>query len=103
MKYINPDMLRHLFEVWKEIEEKANNDKGAYCYNECINAIDKMPSTDVRENIHGEWIDGNRQTWNGTYWFIYCSECLHERKDCNHDNDTPFCPNCGADMKGETE
>ena len=56
-----------------------------------------------RKVKHGEWIDGNRQTWNGTYWFIYCSECLYERKDCNHDNDTPFCPNCGADMRGETE
>lgn len=56
-----------------------------------------------RKVKRGEWVDGNRQTWNGTYWFIYCSECLHERKDCNHDNDTPFCPNCGADMRGETE
>ena len=50
-KYINSDMLRHLFEVWKEIEEKAGNDKGVYCYNECINAIDKTPSADVVEVV----------------------------------------------------
>ncbi len=61
MKYINSDMLRHLFEVWKEIEEKAGNNKGAYCYNECIDAIDKMPFDDVVEVVR-------------------CEDCVHHYK-----------------------
>ena len=30
-----------------------------------------------------------------------CSECGYEREDGNPNKDTPFCPNCGARMKGE--
>jgi len=88
MKYINSDMLRHLFEVWKEIEEKAGNDKGAYCYNECINAIDKMPYDDVVEVKYGHWkLDGT------------CSVCgKHTLQSYGS-----FCCYCGADMRERNE
>lgn len=88
MIYINAEMIRSRMDMAGFSEEYINH------------LIGNLSPTDVIEVKHGEWLDGNRQTWNGTYWFIYCSECLHERKDDNHDNDTPFCPNCGADMKG---
>ncbi len=75
MKYINSDKLRHLFEVWKEIEEKAGNDKGAYCYNECINAIDKMPFDDVIEIVRCKdccWYNGT--DYCSEIDFLYCND-----------------------------
>ena len=58
-----------------------------------------MPSADVRENIHGEWsLIGHDDTCN----FYRCSFCGYEE----HDNFTKhhnFCPNCGADMRGDNE
>jgi hypothetical protein len=33
------------------------------------------------------------------YGVAYCSECDFEL----HINDTPYCPNCGAEMKGEED
>jgi len=66
----------------------------------------KMPSgkeVPFRKVKHGKWKDGSRNGYNGTFWYIYCSECLYERDDDNPDNNTPYCPHCGADMRGETE
>lgn len=55
------------------------------------NLIEKMPTADVRPNVHGEWVlDHPSQLWK-------CTNC-HEREI----RTTDFCPWCGADMKGET-
>lgn len=60
--------------------------------------IDSIPSADVRPNIHGHW--GRRIVDNGFNADWVCSECGHrEYTDFIHMN---FCPNCGADMRGET-
>ena len=70
--------------------------------------VDSLPSADVRENVRGNWIE---------------KEVIDDRKDakipqwqqaqcsiCGKWNTTPymyyfdefdFCPNCGADMRGE--
>ena len=51
-----------------------------------------IPTADVRENVRGEWIDRGKDMtirWQ-------CSEC--GRKDMHIYN---FCPNCGADMRGD--
>lgn len=51
----------------------------------------------------GKWIDSERPKWDGTTYFLrQCSVCGYERTDCNTDLDTAYCPNCGADMRGET-
>ena len=52
--------------------------------------IDNEPTADVRENVHGEWVlEHSSQLWE-------CTNC-HEREI----RTTDFCPNCGADMRGE--
>lgn len=53
---------------------------------------DVLPTADVREVVHGEWID------KGEDYMIRwtCSNC--GRRD-THIYD--FCPDCGADMRGE--
>ena len=61
--------------------------------------LDKVPSADRPK---GEWIeDYHGNGWND-YWDYTCSNCgkRYERADavlCKAN----FCPNCGADMRGE--
>ena len=64
--------------------------------------IDAMQT--IEECKKGKWLDGHRAGYGETlYWYIYCSECLYERDDDDHDKDTPFCPNCGCAMTEEGE
>ena len=42
----------------------------------------------------GEWV--NKE---GVYGVAYCSECNYELRV----NNTNFCPNCGADMRGDND
>lgn len=70
--------------------------------------IDSIPPADVRPNIHGHWIEHKEHCENlgaipsGLGAFKWCSNC-----DCGidvrewHRNNYNYCPNCGADMKGE--
>ena len=51
--------------------------------------LKELKPADVRENIHGEWINGDETRWK-------CSVCHYGVLDWNN---TPFCPNCGADMR----
>lgn len=52
-------------------------------------------SADVVEVKHGEWID-----YDDDYGSLMCSIC---EKDAPNDIPWDFCPNCGADMRGETK
>jgi hypothetical protein len=74
--------------------------------------VDDMPSADVRENIHGEWT----KIQSGDKDFpesIVCSKCKNENShlDFNEHKEpigkvfvtSKFCPNCGADMRGDKE
>lgn len=69
--------------------------------------IDSFPTADVVERKRGKWI------WlSSTYDRVpcemryMCSECHHETIIHSNEMSTPwekFCPNCGADMRKETE
>lgn len=48
----------------------------------------------VTDRPKGKWV--NKE---GVYGAVYCSECNYELRV----NNTNFCPNCGADMRGEDE
>ena len=58
--------------------------------NEVRESLRTMPTADVRKNVHGEWL------YDGTYY--KCSACL----DLCYASFN-FCPNCGADMRGEEQ
>lgn len=55
------------------------------------NCIDRQPTVDAVEVVHGRWISLEPEI--GLYG---CSECEHKilRSECN------YCPNCGAKMDG---
>lgn len=53
--------------------------------------INEIPAADVRENVRGEWISTG-------FMEVKCSNCkktFHELESAN------FCPNCGAEMRGD--
>ena len=57
--------------------------------------IRNLPAADVVERKRGRWevyLDGK---------YLMCSACKASFWDENGDGGTNFCPNCGADMKGE--
>lgn len=56
--------------------------------------LESLPSADVMQVVHGKWIDTDNyyRRWK-------CSECGSHTKEAQ----PPFCPYCGADMRGEQE
>lgn len=59
--------------------------------------IDQMPTADVRENVRGEWFDHCDD--NDFIDGIECSNCGHTWSLISDKSN--FCPNCGADMRGD--
>lgn len=60
--------------------------------NDFISIVDNQPTADVRENVRSDWIDLGKDRM--TRW--RCPVCF--RKD---DQIYNFCPNCGADLRGD--
>jgi len=58
-----------------------------------IATLVNLPSAQP-ERIRGRWIEKPH-----VHGVAYCSLCDYEL----HTNDTNFCPNCGADMRGEQD
>ena len=75
--------------------------------NDIVKVINDMPTADVRENVRGEWLEREVtedvgqgiQEWQQAR----CSVCgkWHTTPYMYYFSDYNFCPNCGADMKGE--
>lgn len=70
--------------------------------------IDTEPTADVRENVKGEWIDAEWENINTgeKRKGRRCSACgcgyFRYDVSVNTVSDIPnFCPNCGADMRGD--
>ena len=67
-----------------------------------MNRICSLPAADVVERKRGDWIRVTEEL--GESWM--CSECMEEF--IPHDgmeefaSYAHFCPNCGADMRGES-
>ena len=104
--------------IKREDAEKALIDQ-CYCtgYGGLIKAdiqyvMKKIPSTDVQPVVHGEWIPFEF----GDYHWHKCSVCgiadqyiITTIRSVNGEENSidieavrNFCPNCGADMRGET-
>ena len=65
-----------------------------------------FPSTDVRENIHGEWLEkevfhNHANAKISELQSARCSVCnkYHTTPYMYYFNNYNYCPNCGADMR----
>ena len=78
------------------------NSKSTHSLNEwdtigVLAAIDKQPSVDAVEVVHGRWeYDFEPIAWCEDYVKeVYtCSVC-----ECRSQDESHYCPNCGADMR----
>lgn len=57
--------------------------------------LDKAPTIEARPVVRGEWVDLGRN-----YYTVVsqCSEC-----GAKYDFRSPYCPNCGAEMRTKEE
>lgn len=98
MRYIDADLI-----PWTDIAEGTPMKKPIKVLITFADKVNRMPTADVRPNVRGEWI---QRGLRGQY---HCSNCKHEiLTNVYFDNNDvkrlwKFCPNCGADMRGDTE
>lgn len=89
-KYINADELNA--KIYEEYDP-SDDDYVHIGIGIVQDLLNGMPSADVVEVKHGKW-RGRKNSFNNIYYL--CSLC---------GGDSPFkanfCPNCGADMRGE--
>lgn len=89
-RYIDANELKQHYAWWNN-EDKETFDE----------IVDAQPTADVRENVKGEWIEKKPMNFgkcvNGLGSIFKCSVCGEEISCCT----TNYCPNCGADMRGE--
>ena len=51
-----------------------------------------------RARHQGRWEEGNHGDYERPDYYFMCSVCKEET-----DDDTPYCPYCGADMRGDND
>ena len=87
MKLINPIRLKQALAVSAILEDKKTIEQ----------IIDEQPTIEP-ERKKGKWI--NLKNKKGTILALRCSVCGNSPK---HAIRSDFCPNCGADMRGEED
>ena len=93
------DALGEEPEVWEDDDEYGMGQRSEWCY--IKKTIEKLPSAQP-ERKRGEWIPDNNCYYETRY---ICSECkLPFRVETFMMKPSWwFCPNCGADMRGESD
>ena len=71
--------------------------------------IDDIPTADVRENVMGRWVEvvdrtemydkEGVKTWGMLFQCNQCGFVLNAVE--GHTGQYNYCPNCGADMRGD--
>lgn len=64
----------------------------------CSMTSDGLPLMDLRPRPQGEWVYEEKKISYALFGYYVCSVCGE-----HYANNTNFCPNCGAKMKGGAE
>lgn len=94
---INEKNLLDIMQIKKD-ELKSNapfNDEFCRGFAFAMEFVKQEPTIEAEPVVHGEWVPHNRMTRSPLVVNYACSEC---GKDGHKTN---FCPNCGADMRGD--
>lgn len=90
MRRIDADALKEAFNAWKSMDDYYHDtDCTDIPFTEAFDVIDNAPT--IEERPKGKWLEDK----NAEYGWK-CSECGDNRHRASS-----FCPNCGADMRGE--
>ena len=95
---MNENEKKQIEEMAKDICHSPNCDikkNGSACYKYCKAYIYAFRAVNAgyRKQSEGEWIDADP---NGHLYRFTCSLCGRTKLG----RETPYCPNCGAKMKG---
>lgn len=90
MELIDREVYRRQLEKSLDLMERAGDSQNEIAdgMRRAIRLLDMQDAVEATEVKHGEWIDRDGKTW--------CSVCNASNKQYK----PPFCPHCGAKMKG---
>ena len=94
------DALKPEIELLPDISGLKTNQYESFLVEQVIqiykNYLKNLPAADVAERKTGKWIGGE---------LGHCSCCGHEgcASDIWNNGKIMFCPNCGADMRGDSD
>ena len=69
---------------------------------EFLELIDEAPAADVRPVVPARWIPLDIYKSDGNYKCSHCNQPCYV-PECMGEPMYAFCPNCGADMRGDSE
>lgn len=102
MAYIKLEDVIKVCNKYEILHKKENSRLGMAIVNDIYFDIDNLPTADVQEVKHGEWVF-SRKEWGSNDYFqdVYyeCSNCNKEYEQFDID-EANYCPNCGAKMNG---
>ena len=96
IEYVNRDAIKTRLESWQKIikDKYGIEDEYVRCLDNAIFIVEDVPTADVVEQKHGQWI---HRTGNDNE----CSNCGFQYYDAKY-RFYNYCPNCCARMDGET-
>lgn len=110
MRLIDADKMIVYFKLWaSNVKRVLPQELAEICvtlYAEIIKEIAKQPTLDTESlRQKGEWVGEADGYADGelVYDVWYYSECNYDIDTDDPDLLFKFCPNCGADMRGESE
>lgn len=107
MDYISrEEAIKNLREVYEHEYPTASGDFDEYASHDVPNVLRNMKAADVQPIRHGRWVCNEELYFNGMTKCSCCNEEYYIEDIQNLQGDlrtVNYCPNCGADMRGDTD
>ena len=87
-------LIRHLVDWQMEQFAEVGHEREFNLLDLIIKGIENEPTVEAKEVVHGKWIP-----YTISKLFSHTCSICH----CDVEEKTPFCPNCGADMRTSAE
>ena len=96
------DYIKREDAIRQIVKTSAQNELDIPAIGTVIYILSEMDSADVRENVRGEWISHDLENGEKSIDKDCCSVCGERFREIAMTGcEWNFCPNCGADMRGE--
>lgn len=90
-----------LMKEFSDFVRESNNSDFAQTptWNDAVSLVGSMPSEQPKRK-NGEWVKNEHESAKHVEAIYFCSSC-HNFEAWGETERYNFCPNCGADMRGE--